>query len=294
MLAEYVRKSGNLPLNIVVDVPFDVVGRQLLEFWSIMLKIWSVNQRWRSLSIITTLDNFSRIHNNLGCRTPERLESLKLYISKGDFPTSILPTLPFMALPALKSLVPHRMSLIVSDFPSLLNRMENLDISASTAAILMHLAEHFNTYSLGTREIPRLRHLSLRNGVPRLHGTSGALVESYISSLTTLTLENISHYGLQSLHRLLRPPLLEELSLTNLTDTSWHVFAVVLGDMQLTFPALCALKLSFITQCTIHAYFSIVFPALEHLSLLHVDANTFLSALLKSEPIAAASQPGAR
>ncbi|KAJ6557164.1 hypothetical protein B0H10DRAFT_2370718, partial [Mycena sp. CBHHK59/15] len=263
---------------ISLDVPFTVAGKELVEFWAVVLKIWSVAPRWRRLSIINTNDNFSRMQNNVGRKTAPCLESLQLRVIQSESLTHRRPVLSLGSIPALKSLVPHGISLVIF---SILDQLENLDLFGTNAALVMEFAAQFAAFSRNPHAIPRLRHLSLRGRLPRLHGTSGAALKTYISSLTTLTLGNVrrddSHF--QSLCCLLSTPLLEELSLTDLTHTCWDTLTRSLSDERLEFPILRTLKLSSIAQCTLHGYFATAFLALEHLSLLHVDCSTFLSAL---------------
>jgi hypothetical protein len=180
-------------------------------------------------------------------------------------------------MPSLKSLVLHGIALEISDTSSFFDQLENLDLFATPAALVMQLAEHFDTYSQDTQAIPRLRHLSLRAS---LLSTSGAILKPYISSLTTLSLGNF-HDNIQPLCRLLSTPLLEELSINDLSGACWQTFTLALRDECLEFPALRTLKLSFIAQCQMHGHLDIAFPALEHLSLFHVDCSTFFSALSK-------------
>jgi hypothetical protein len=274
MLDEYFRRSNDLRLDILLDVPFNAT--ELTQFWGIVLKIWSVAKRWRRLCIITTGNNFSVVQNNVGRKTPAWLESLELRVCESESSYN-LPVLRFGPMPSLKSLVLHGIALEISDTSSFFDQLENLDLFATPAALVMQLAEHFDTYSQDTQAIPRLRHLSLRAS---LLSTSGAILKPYISSLTTLSLGNF-HDNIQPLCRLLSTPLLEELSINDLSGACWQTFTLALRDECLEFPALRTLKLSFIAQCQMHGHLDIAFPALEHLSLFHVDCSTFFSALSK-------------
>ncbi|KAJ7905923.1 hypothetical protein B0H13DRAFT_2508597 [Mycena leptocephala] len=216
MLDEYFRRSNDLRLDILLDVPFNAT--ELTQFWGIVLKIWSVAQRWRRLCIITTGNNFSVVQNNVGRKTPAWLESLELRVCESESSYN-LPVLRFGSMPSLKSLVLHGIALEISDTSSFFDQLENLDLFATPAAL--------------------------------------------------------------PLCRLLSTPLLEELSINDLSGACWQTFTLALRDECLEFPALRTLKLSFIAQCQMHGHLDIAFPALEHLSLFHVDCSTFFSALSK-------------
>jgi hypothetical protein len=271
-------------LDILLDIPFNVAGNQFLDFMGIVLKIWLAPHRWRSLCIITTAENLSAIQNSVGRKTPRWLESLELRVSRSESYSYSQPSLPFASMPSLKSLVLRGVSLKIPGVSSLVDHLENLDLFATSPALVMQLAEHFDASSRRTEAISCLRHLSLRSTPPQLHLSSAAF-KSYISSLTTLTLGHFHHQDLQSFCRLLCTPLLEELALTNLSRMCWDSFATSLSDESLEFPALRTLKLSFISECTMHRQFATAFPALEHLSLLHVDCSPFLSALSQRDSI---------
>ncbi|KAF7335110.1 F-box domain-containing protein [Mycena venus] len=285
MLDEYFTRSCNLQLDLLLDVPFDITGKQFAQFWGIILKIWSAASRWRSLCVITTAENFAYIQKNVVCRTAPRLESLQLRVSEKESSTDTQLAISFKSMSSLKSLVLHGITLENCDVSSFVDQLRRLDLCATSAAIIGQLAERFDTSLQGTQDVSRLRHLSLRATLPWLHGvTAQDLFKSYISSLTTLSLGNFHDNDFRLLCTLISTPVLEELSLNDLSRACWNIFTQVLTDQHLEFPALRTLKLSFIAGCTMHAHLALAFPSLEHLSLLHVDCSTFFSALSKPEP----------
>ncbi|KAJ7798465.1 hypothetical protein B0H14DRAFT_33558 [Mycena olivaceomarginata] len=287
MLGHYFRRSDNLALDISLDIPFNIPGEQFFEFWGIILKIWSVADRWRRLCIITTADNFSHIQNNVGSKMAPGMESLQLRIGESESAALGRPALSFRSMNALKSLVLHGVTLVDAEVSSFIDHLEHLDLFLTPSAIVTQLAEHFDAASQDARAIPRLRHLSLRATVPQLHtAPAGALFKSYISSLTTLSLGNFGQWddNFQSLCNVLDTPVLEELRITDLSGAAWLYFTAALSAQSLIFPALRSLQLSFIDDCRMHAHLAIAFPSLEHLTLLHVASRTFFSALSAPEP----------
>ncbi|KAJ7623870.1 hypothetical protein DFH06DRAFT_757778 [Mycena polygramma] len=278
MLDEYARRSSNLPLDILLDIPFDVSGKQLTRFWNLIMKIWTLAPRWRRLCIVSTAENLSSMQI-VGRKTAPLLESLELRVSESM--SWAQPKLSFGSTPVLRSLLLHGISLENFEIAPFVNRLENLDLFSTSNALVMQLAEHFDTSSGDTQSIPRLRHLSLRSTIPRLDGPAGAVLKSYICELRTLTLGNFNRHHLSPLFPLLSSTVLEELSLNDLGRECWDGFVLALNTNSLTFPALRVLKLSSIPSAALHANadFARAFPALEHLSLLHVNCSTFLAAL---------------
>ncbi|KAJ7673608.1 hypothetical protein B0H17DRAFT_168832 [Mycena rosella] len=269
-VSEYVRRSGTLPLDVCFDV--DVRNRQLANFWPVILKIWAVAHRWRELRIITTTANFRDMQFNLGRKAAPWLEHLELRVSDGA--SSTASALSFGSTPVLKALVLNGTGMHSSEPSSFVGQLETLDLSFSPFAdLITQLADAFDAFSEHTHAISPLRHLTLRGTPP----PSGALVKSYTSTLTTLTLgsfrgENLPMFCLS--------PLLEELSLSALTHASWQTFCDSLTGR--TFPALRALTLTSVEANDLPVHLSSVFPALEHLSLLH-RADSLL-ALSKTGP----------
>ncbi|KAJ7240163.1 hypothetical protein B0H12DRAFT_1135270 [Mycena haematopus] len=282
MLDQCFRRSSNLRLDIWLDVPFNITGKQFIEFWAIILKIWSVAYRWRGLCIITTVNNFSYIQDNVGCKTVPQLESLQLRVS--DAGNNAL-AIPFSSMTALKSLTLHGVTLENSEVSLFIHRLEHLDLFATSAAILLQLAEQFDAASRETQAISRLRHLSLHTSLPSLSVAAGAAFTSYISSLTSLSLGNFYRDDFRSLCNVLGAPDLEELTLDGLSAGCWNTFTTTLSEKSLEFLSLRTLKLASIPQCTMHGYLAVAFPVLERLSLLHVDCSAFLSSLSKADPI---------
>ncbi|KAJ6533776.1 hypothetical protein DFH09DRAFT_1284371 [Mycena vulgaris] len=278
MLSEYLRRSNTLPLDISFDLGFNVARhRQRENFWPLVLKIWSVAHRWRTLRIATTVDNFSSMQLNVGRKAAPLLESLELQVSESE--SFSRPSLFFGSMPVLQSLVLDGIG-VQTEASSFVEQLETLNLSFDNSAdLIVQLADAFDAASINTTGVPPLRHLTLR--AIRLPGTSTAL-KSYVSLLTTLTLGSFhsEHFSLVYL-----PPLLEELTLENLTDRSWQAFSEALRTESLTLPALRILKLSSIVQCSPHKYFSSAFPALEQLSLIHLDSSTFLSAFSRPSPV---------
>ncbi|KAJ7028265.1 hypothetical protein C8F04DRAFT_1399066 [Mycena alexandri] len=283
MLGEYLRRSNLLPIDILLQVSSDVAANQMAEFWSAILGIWAVSARWRTLHIITTAKNFSAMKYNVGRKDAPLLESLELRVSKSQ--SSYQPSLSFGSMPLLRSLVVHEIAPQISDTADFVGQLETLDLfGASTCThLVVDLAQHFEDSSQDTQVIPRLRHLSLRSGLPSLYGAFGVAFKSYISFLTTLRMGNFRDHNFQTLCSLLSTPFLEELTLHDLTHACWTTFTGTLRDQHLTFPALRTLKLSSITQCSFHRHLIDAFPALEHLSLLDTASPTFFSALSKPE-----------
>ncbi|KAJ7452857.1 hypothetical protein FB451DRAFT_1185544 [Mycena latifolia] len=283
-LSECLRRSKALPLDIIVDIRIDVVGnRQLANFWPIVLKIWSVAHRWRVLCITTTGDNFASMQYNVGRKAAPCLESLELFVSESSPSLTSQPTLFFGSMPVIKSLVLNGITLDTSEASSLVGQLETLNICSLRAAdLITQLAEVFETATETTHDISPLRHLTICGQLPKFEGTPGALVKTYISSLTSLTLAGF-HAGAYPLFYL--TPLLEELSLTDLNHVAWQTFADSLGSGSLTFPALRILKLKSIVSVTLHEHFSRAFPALEYLSLLDADNSTFFAGLSWDEPV---------
>ncbi|KAJ7183670.1 hypothetical protein C8R46DRAFT_1067595 [Mycena filopes] len=283
MLAEYLRRSHLLPVDISLDFPNDVAGNQMAAFWTIILAIWAVAPRWRSLRIITTAKNFSTLENNVGRRDAPALEFLELRVSESDAADE--PSLSFGSMPRLRSLVVHGITTHISDLAQLVGQLESLDLFGPSRCtqLVMDLAEHFKVASQDTQAIPHLRHLSLRCGIPSVHGVHRATFTSYMSSLTTLRLGNFRDYNSQALFSSLSTPLLEELTLSDLTQNSWDTFTRTLRDESITFPTLRSLELSSIARCSFDETLSTAFPALEHLSLLHTTSPSFFSALSASE-----------
>ncbi|KAJ6468610.1 hypothetical protein C8R47DRAFT_803045 [Mycena vitilis] len=277
MLQEYARRSCNLPLDILLDIPFDVAGKHSTRFWNLIMKIWTLAPRWHSLCISSTAENLSSMQI-VGRKPAPLLKVLELRVSESM--SWARPTLLFGSTPVLKSLLLHGISLENFEVAPFINQLENLDLFTTSDAFLMQLAEHFDTSS-DTHSIPCLRHLCLRSTIPRLNGPVGAILQAYICELRTLTLGNFNEHHLSSLFPLLSSTVLEELRLNDLSRECWDGFVRALDTDSLTFPALRVLKLSSIPSAALPAdgHFGRAFPALEHLSLLHVDCSTFLAAL---------------
>ncbi|KAF8143477.1 hypothetical protein K438DRAFT_2029606 [Mycena galopus ATCC 62051] len=262
MLDQHLRRSSNLRLDMLLDLPFKIAGKQFTEFWGLVLKIWSVAYRWRSLGIVTTADNFSYIRDNVGCKAVPQLEFLRLCLSGDSFSAHNSPAISFSSMFALKSLVLRGITLDHCEVSSFVNQLEHLDLFATSATILSQLAGHFDAASGDTQAISRLRYLSLR---------------------TTVQFD-VASDDLRSLFNALRAPVLEELSFIDLSTTCWNNFTTALFSQSVVFPSLRTLKLSSVHGCTMHDYLGLAFPSLENLSLLYVDCSTFLSALSKAEP----------
>ncbi|KAJ7106987.1 hypothetical protein C8R44DRAFT_885667 [Mycena epipterygia] len=277
---ECLRRSTNLPLDILLDVPSNVIGnQQLTRFWPIVIRIWSVAHRWRVLRIITTTDNFFSMQHNVGRKSAPRLESLELRAS-----TINASTLSLGSTPMLNSLILHGIVLQTSDVSSFVDQLETLDLSFTPSTIIIPLAEQFCASAQDTQTIPRLRHLTLRRPSSSFRMSissdpSASAFQTYISSLTTLTLGNFKPNALATLCPLLHTPLLEELSLNDVSDAGWRTFTEALSAESLTFPALRILKLSSIEEGSLHECFRHAFPALEELSFRDMDHGPFLSAL---------------
>ncbi|KAJ7715517.1 hypothetical protein DFH07DRAFT_862821 [Mycena maculata] len=293
MVNEHLRRSSGVPLDILMDLPFNVSGDwQLATFWPVVLRIWSVAHRWRVLRICTTDSNFSAIRNNVGRKTAPLLETLELRI--GGQESYSQSALYLESLPTLKSLVLHGPMLETSQVSVFAAQLETLDLSSaqSSASFLMELVEQFDIVAQDSQAIPHLRRLTFRGTLPDLDAPHGPLFKSYMSSLTALTLGNIgarrAPNSFALLWPLLAPTLLEELSLEDIPGECLDTFGDSLKSAGLIFPALRTLRLASIESSTLPAYLRIAFPALAHLSLLHVDSRPFLKALSSdsdSEPV---------
>ncbi|KAF7375669.1 F-box domain-containing protein [Mycena sanguinolenta] len=287
MLDQYIRRSSSLQLDILLDIPLDVAGKQFVGFWAIILKLWSVAYRWRTLCIITTANNFAHIQANIGCKMVPRLESLQLRVSHAVPSGEIPPSISFSSMSALKSLVLHGIALQNSEVSSFVDQLERLDVNATSTVILLQLAEQFETLSPETQAISRLRYLSLRGSLPPLGVAADSAIKSYTSSLTSLYLGNFDRGDIHALCDVLSASALKELSLDDLSGSCWDDFTGALSVRTIEFPSLRTLKLARIRGYTMHGpgYLAVAFPFLERLSLLHVDCSTFLSSLSKADPI---------
>ncbi|KAJ7754366.1 hypothetical protein DFH07DRAFT_941056 [Mycena maculata] len=248
MVDEYLRRSNALLLDISVHLPFNFFGdRQLATFLPVVLRIC----------------NFPAIKHNVGRNAARLLESLELRITGRELQDS--QALYLESLPALKSLV-------VDGIPDV------LDITSTEYS---HLLDELARHTPPPTELtPHLRHLTLRIPLPNLTRVSGPFISWYISSLTSLSLGDFhGGDGFRLLWGLLATPLLEELSLDSIRDGCWGIFANALSEAQLTFPALRILRLSSITNCTLHPYLRTAFPTLEQLHIRHSDSSVFVQAL---------------
>ncbi|KAJ7727595.1 hypothetical protein B0H16DRAFT_1590339 [Mycena metata] len=282
MVGEYLRRSNLLPVDIRFQVSSDIAANQMTVFWSTILAIWAVSTRWRTLRIITTAKNFSAMEYNVGRKDAPLLESLELRVSESQ---SYQPSLSFGSMPLLGSLVVHEITPRISDTTQFFGQLETLDLlgASNCTHLVVDLAQRFEDASQDTQMIPRLRHLSLRSGIPSLHGAFGVAFKSYISSLRTLTLGDFTGHNFQTLCSLLSVPFLEELTIHDLGYGCWATFTATLRDHHLTFPALRTLKLFSIDGGGFHRYLIDAFPALEHLSLLDTASAAFCSALSKPD-----------
>ncbi|KAJ7108923.1 hypothetical protein C8R43DRAFT_1043548 [Mycena crocata] len=289
MINECLRRSNALPVQISFAVFHDVVGNQLTEFWAVLLKIWSVHRRWRKVRIETTDKNFWTMLHSMGRKDAPLLECLELVVSDaGDHFSSEAehnaysrPSLSLGVLSALKSLTLKGIALQVSAVLLFVEQLETLDLSSGPTRLITDLAEEFCAAAEHSNAVPRLRHLSIRSSLPALDGTSGSFFASYISSLTTLTLGDLtSDLGASPLFfTLLRTPLLEELTLDHIGAQCWEAFTTALRDESLTFPSLRTLNLYLIEDFSVPTYLDTAFPALERLSLRNLDLTSFFSRL---------------
>ncbi|KAJ7618062.1 hypothetical protein FB45DRAFT_933221 [Roridomyces roridus] len=279
MVEAYLRRSGGLLLDIVLDIHDTVEYLDDRPFWQVLLRVWSAAGRWRSLQLRTTLANFAAIRENLGGASVETplLESLALFAVGNEYTSAIDDLLSGVAtqatrvgcdhvhiqgMPMLKALMLHGVKL-ETDVSLFAPRLETLDLSFAPhgSAFLTSLAEQFHSDAEDLPLVPGIRHLTLRGS----HIPESTALISYLSHLTALTLGNVDGIDAPSLCRSINASLLEELSLEKVTNAFWLAFSSV----QMTFPVLHTLTLS---SNSIAGHFlpgpnGVEFPALTRLRL---------------------------
>ncbi|KAJ7642240.1 hypothetical protein FB45DRAFT_902082 [Roridomyces roridus] len=282
MLNEYLDRSSNLTLHVLVDAPsevFEAAGRT--EVCRVFLGLWSASDRWQTLSISTTPHNFSALENIIQRQDAPLLESLTLCDIRGH------ATLKFGSTPALKSLILRGVKLQAPETTSFVHQLESLELSShGHADILIRLAEEFDNCPYHIRAAgPRLRHLSLYDELPSFNTHSRPLLHAYTRSLRSLTLGNRDPYyfhadlfGFTDICNLLdnNMPLLEELSFTHISASAWQRVC----NLPPSLPALQTLSLSSVPELQFrNTAICRRLPALRSLVLREVDPRQFLESL---------------
>ncbi|KAK7006274.1 hypothetical protein R3P38DRAFT_3037670 [Favolaschia claudopus] len=277
MLGVFAERSEDLPLHVSFSVSLPTLNhtQENLAIQDALDKIFSLAHRLRTLHIVT--NNFVAMDGTIHCHSSAPLlKTLCISMSYSEG-VAVTPSTTFHLgpTPSIKSVALRGIDL-EADFASVVERLEVLD-APYIPNIVSRLAESF----WSSHEVtPSLRYLTLVR-LPGLAGQLGVAFGAYISSLTSLVLNDIRDFG--HLPNLLHCPHLENLSLGGLQYDVLRSFVQSIRNSSIIFPSLRAFTLLNIESGTFKfrdlRYLGTAFPSIDSLIVSNVASGPIMDVL---------------